>query len=74
LRHTLLGSKVVADFFIQRRKSLEKVISRIGRIYGARLGELAQIRKQGIKFYSDSDRNYNLITDEAGDVKNKNAV
>lgn len=41
---------------------------------GARRGELVQLRKQDIKFDSDSSRDYILITDEAGSVKTENAV
>ncbi len=41
---------------------------------GARRGELAQLRKQDIKFDTDSGRHYILITEDAGSVKTENAT
>lgn len=41
---------------------------------GARRAELVQLRKQDIKFDTDSNRHYILITDAAGSVKTENAV
>jgi len=41
---------------------------------GARRAELVQLRKQDIKFDTDSNRYYILITDAAGSVKTENAV
>lgn len=40
---------------------------------GARRSELVQLRKQDIKFDTDSDRHYILITAKAGNVKTENA-
>lgn len=40
---------------------------------GARRGELVQLRKQDIKFDTDSGRHYILITVKAGNVKSENA-
>jgi integrase len=41
---------------------------------GARLGELVQLRKKDVRFDSDSGRHYLFITDDAGKVKNENAI
>lgn len=40
---------------------------------GARRGELVQLRKQDVKFDTDSERHYLMITEEAGSTKNENA-
>jgi len=40
---------------------------------GARRGELVQLRKQDVKFDTDSGRHYLMITEEAGSTKNENA-
>jgi len=41
---------------------------------GGRRGELVQLRKQDIKFDTNSGRNYILITEQAGSVKTENGT
>jgi integrase len=58
----------------KEKKLWKKWLPTLAAYTGARRGELVQLRKQDIKFDSDSGRDYILITEEAGDVKNDNAV
>jgi integrase len=41
---------------------------------GARRSEIVQLRKQDVRYDSDSKRDYMLITDQAGSVKTKNSI
>jgi integrase len=48
-------------------------VVRLASYTGARLGELVQLRKEDVKFDSDSQIHYLLITPDAGNLKTENA-
>jgi integrase len=51
----------------------KKWLVRLASYTGARLGELVQLRKEDVKFDSDSQIHYLLITPDAGNLKTENA-
>jgi len=59
---------------LDEKKLWKKWLPTLAAYTGARLGEMAQLRKEDIKFDSDSDRDYIMITEKAGKVKTDNAV
>jgi integrase len=57
----------------EERELWKKWLPTLAAYTGCRRSELVQLRKQDIKFDSDSGRNYLLITSEAGKAKSKSA-
>ena len=66
--------RLILDSSFKENKLWKKWLPTLAAYTGARRGELVQLRKQDIKFNSDSSRDYILITDKAGSVKTDNGV
>jgi integrase len=56
------------------QESWKKWLPALAAYTGSRRGEIVQLRKQDVKFDSDSGRYYLLITGDAGSIKNRNAT